>query len=770
MRGNYRTGLVRATEAVQKLTDRGFEWFGRSEGRLPPGVRAHLSDDSLREYVCVALTDRLYRDYYTCGYARPRKDRDSTSPLFFGVTPFVQGLIDANSGAGPVQEGWELMPESANDRPVVRRNGLTVWPRKAREPAVRGHSPVSGARVGLKLPKHLLAGSPGHYVVLGDSLADSVSDVLLRLYLNIEGTAAATLVRILTGELNARSIPFTLKVLSDPSHYHRCDSGVLYLRRADFEVVGEVIADRRVAWASAQCANVPALTKQLAPGIGLAEDPAGGNSFGLHRCRLIAEGLLQAGSDGAGTSEQRMGSVERAFEAAGLNLDSPFLGPGGDDRYGTLPGVRAVSARVSRDRKTTPEQSYLAQASSIAQKIAHDAVWHEGRCTWVGAAPSQSLDAATIPGVTYRAFGSDLYNGTSGVALFLAELGAATGDRDVVRTAMGAMRHALTFSLPPEQAGFWGLFTGWPGIALAGARTSFVLHSDELAGLTQGYVHSARVNEIPRGEWDLMSGLAGAVTAVLGIQRYLPMNELDELAVALGDALLSSDHTSNVGPGQTVHMKAGKRSTGMAHGASGVGFSLMELHRLTGEDRHRTAGLKAFDDERKWFYLEERIRLERQRPTGSGRKLTSAQPSSTSWCDGAAGIAMSRLALDEHLADSDCRSDATAALQSIRYAVKRDLRVGVDDFSLCHGLAGEAEAINYARSSELPDCGHDVLAKDVADHGVERYSEDPTAWPCGCAGETPGLMLGLAGIGHFYLRMHERTIPSPMLVSRATWR
>ena len=44
--------------------------------------------------------------------------------------------------------------------------------------------------------------------------------------------------------------------------------------------------------------RVPAFTKHLAPGLGFAEDPGTiRDSFGTHRCRLLAEGTLRPAID-----------------------------------------------------------------------------------------------------------------------------------------------------------------------------------------------------------------------------------------------------------------------------------------------------------------------------------------------------------------------------------------------------------------------------------------------------------------------------------------
>ena len=60
-------------------------------------------------------------------------------------------------------------------------------------------------------------------------------------------------------------------------------------------------------------------------------------------------------------------------------------------------------------------------------------------------------------------------------------------------------------------------------------------------------------------------------------------------------------------------------------------------------------------------------------------------------------------------------------------------------------------------------CGS-ALAREVADCGIRRYGDGGSEWPCGSgAGEHPGLMLGLAGIGDFYLRLSAGDTPALLL-------
>jgi hypothetical protein len=56
--------------------------------------------------------------------------------------------------------------------------------------------------------------------------------------------------------------------------------------------------------------------------------------------------------------------------------------------------------------------------------------------------------------------------------------------------------------------------------------------------------------------------------------------------------------------------------------------------------------------------------------------------------------------------------------------------------------------------------------RDDLDAGLERHDGTDEPWPCGThSGETPNLMLGLAGIGHFLLRLGNPETP-PLVALR----
>ena len=64
---------------------------------------------------------------------------------------------------------------------------------------------------------------------------------------------------------------------------------------------------------------MPLFTREIAPGLAFAESPPTRESFGMHRCGLIAEGLLAA--EARGEREARLALLREHLTAYGLDLD-----------------------------------------------------------------------------------------------------------------------------------------------------------------------------------------------------------------------------------------------------------------------------------------------------------------------------------------------------------------------------------------------------------------------------------------------------------------
>ena len=79
---------------------------------------------------------------------------------------------------------------------------------------------------------------------------------------------------------------------------------------------------------------------QLAPGLGLAEEPdqkfSEQESFGMNRCQIVANGLLQAWYSGDDSPEKRMKAILEQFSGLGIGLHCPHLNVNSEDIYQLL--------------------------------------------------------------------------------------------------------------------------------------------------------------------------------------------------------------------------------------------------------------------------------------------------------------------------------------------------------------------------------------------------------------------------------------------------
>jgi hypothetical protein len=160
---------------------------------------------------------------------------------------------------------------------------------------------------------------------------------IVRIYFNLTPSGAVEVMRNLTQQLNAISIGFSFKVLYNPGDYKRYDSGVLYFDKRDYEAVSEVLQAVYQQKESHFKSEVPLFTKQLVPGLGLAEEPdqkfGVQESFGMNRCQIVANGLLEAWQQGDDSPQGRMQAILGQFSHLGIDLQRPYLNANSEDIY-----------------------------------------------------------------------------------------------------------------------------------------------------------------------------------------------------------------------------------------------------------------------------------------------------------------------------------------------------------------------------------------------------------------------------------------------------
>jgi hypothetical protein len=764
---DYRKHIEAAIQATVFHSATSYSWFGRRSHPLSPRISRVLSPTSARAYLLFGLQSRLYSDFYCRGFAAPAAHVIGGGSS--GWLPFVDALSAANTGLGYWEDGWQI--SSMNGDIVVCKAGLAVRAKPQAYMVAPGDPLAPGTRLRLSFSKELRRMLPGFYLALSDQpLSQDVAQPLVRLYWNLAAKGAAGFVKRTTTLLNRAGLPFRLKVLNDPAQYTRCDAGVIYLLKQDYHAAREVFETIYDQVAASMKPATPVFTKLLAPGLGLAEDPGGLDSFGLHRCRILADGLMRAYEQGDTSAEGRWRVVAQHFAEHEVDLETPFLNPGSSDSYEfsnpqpkRFPALQA-STTLAADHDTP---GYLEIASDIGRRLAREAVWHADRCNWIGPEASTRLSGHGHARSTYRALGPELYDGSSGVALFLAQLSAITGDSELRRAALGGIRQALERAEAIGLHRRLGLYTGWAGVALAAARLSGLLGEEALIDPVRRLVERAADRDASAREFDLLAGRAGTIVGLIVLRDVVDAAFGLDIALQLADELLQAADRSSAGSAWAAPgLPANARLTGFSHGAAGIGYALLELFQATGVSTYRDAAMQAFQYERYWFDAGAGNWPDfRWAPAGKRGKRPHVF--ATHWCHGAPGIAVSRLRAFEITGDQTCKAEALVALDTTRGALEQALESGAGDFSLCHGLAGNAEVLRYgARVLGAARAQGEKLIAAVAQVGMERYATQPgAAWPGETEDQTPGLMLGRAGSGYFYLRSIDPAIPS-ILVPR----
>jgi len=251
---------------------------------------------------------------------------------------FAARLMAANAGREHWDKGWAIHQFGSNGQAFVRKGDRerVAMPGSFIFDGIPGMAPQIGATVSLRAPHDTFDAQPGYYFAFGnalDELADQLT--LVRLYFNCSPESAVLLMGELTAALNRFQAPFQLKTPATPALYGRTDAAVLYLGARYFPITARIVASAldKVPVETA----TPLFTKRLWPGVGAAVEPGSGESFGSHRCRLTAEGIVDGWRQGgAQETPKRMAAVAARFAAAGLDVQRPWLGPGGVDPF-TVP-------------------------------------------------------------------------------------------------------------------------------------------------------------------------------------------------------------------------------------------------------------------------------------------------------------------------------------------------------------------------------------------------------------------------------------------------
>ena len=396
-----------------------------------------------------------------------------------------------------------------------------------------------------------------------------------------------------------------------------------------------------------------------------------------------------------------------------------------------------------RDVALLEPQRYIAESRRIAEQLRRDAIGNPGSAvTWITLRRSPELGRYQVEPI-----GPELYGGAVGVGLFLAahyRIDGVRWARDLALAAVHPVCQELSDEGPERFAEQFGLGggDGLGSIVYGLTRTGELLgEEDLLASAAQAASLTAQRIQEDR-KYDLLAGSAGLLLGLLALHRAANDHRALDLAIACGDHLIRSRRPSLWDLRSWVTL-SGRMCSGMAHGAAGIAHALIELFRTVNDRRYYDAAQEAIEYERALYSPVE----------GNWRDLRDAPGDSLpdrfgmSWCHGAPGIALSRVAMGT-LSGSLAADEIDAALRTTqKYSVR-----GVDH--LCCGSMGRA-AILLECGQRLGSTGLLEAAHQRAAMVVERRQERghyTFFWDLDGEISIPGLLQGSSGIGYSLLQ------------------
>jgi len=401
------------------------------------------------------------------------------------------------------------------------------------------------------------------------------------------------------------------------------------------------------------------------------------------------------------------------------------------------------------------QEQIVQQAIAIAQDLKQRAIRAaDSSATWIGLGYVPEAQRFQL-----QPLGYGLYDGSSGVALFLAALETVTGDngfRNLTLEALQPLRKFLQNSNSKNQqkiarqTGIGGA-TGLGSVLYALVRISQLLREPVLLQDAKQAASLMTLEAINTDRnFDVTSGAAGAILGLLALYKATVDPAVLEQATTCGHHLLNNRVNNDAGPRAWLTLD-GKLMTGFSHGAAGIAYALLRLYETTQNVSFLEAAIEAITYERSVFSPE----------AGNWPDLRGEKTSfMTSWCHGAPGIGLARLGGLSVLDTCEIR-------QEIEVALKTTQQVSLQDLDrLCCG--------NFGRMEVLLVAAHQLSRLELLETAQKQ-----AAWVVSRAEQAgsfylfpnlprdiyiPGLFLGIAGIGYELLRLaYSGLLPSVLL-------
>lgn len=367
----------------------------------------------------------------------------------------------------------------------------------------------------------------------------------------------------------------------------------------------------------------------------------------------------------------------------------------------------------------------------------------------------------------------NLYHGASGLAMYFAACYRASKDaraRELALQAISPVHSWIEWQASSRggkqvgRAAIGGLI-GFSSCIYSLTNTADWLNEPELLDTASVLVGLIRPQLISTDVWlDVMNGSAGTLLALLTflqVSRARGMNPQAALDLAdiCGRHLLQSRSPTANAPRGWPGVN-GIALPGFAHGASGISYALSRLYQETKDEAFSDGAFEGFAFERTLYVPGQQGWLDPRSNEIMER---------SSWCDGAPGIALSRMGAVCFMDEPSLRSDLEDALK-----ITRSLPEAAND-QLCCGSFGRIDVLHTAGTLldrlHLSDHAREMSRRVVdrsskGDFSLSFQTYHPETFHLDHS--RTSLFLGLAGVGYTLLRLrYPRLLPSILMLEAA---
>lgn len=344
-----------------------------------------------------------------------------------------------------------------------------------------------------------------------------------------------------------------------------------------------------------------------------------------------------------------------------------------------------------------------------------------------------------------------LYDGLSGIALFLLYLYKETNNNRYLDTAHAAMQSAI-HPFAASSKGLVSTFFGEISVLYALLHFQRISPKDEYMYYIKKMKNTLNQRIEEDKEFDFLSGSAGILHLLSNLYEYTDEPEYIDIIKAYGNHLLKNAATLPSG------MAWKNRHTetylgGLSHGTSGIATALVRAGVISGNQEYITHAKQAIEHDRSLYNADIRAWLD----------LRNSKPQYLhQWTHGSTGIGISRLMIKQHVQDKFLDSEVQIAMNNLGdFGFK-------NNHNLSHGNMGDTElfllsALHYEDDQLLWKARN--IAKQVLDD-IKNSSQYHVDSPANI--ESLGLFTGISGIGFQLLRLRNpKEIPSVLTLENA---